>query len=454
MPHTNCKAPIGFDSFGLHKSLYRGIAATGFVEPRPIQCETLPAGLDGYDVLGLAQTGTGKTAAFALTLLHWILEEQRRGPCALVVAPTRELATQIAAEIRNLAKFTKLKTVTIFGGVSATNQVRMLRQDPDIVVGCPGRLLDLLQQGHLTLSRVDTLVIDEADHMFDMGIPARYPQTPGRPARRPARTCCSRPRCPRMSAIWPTSCWTGPHVVELADAAPVATIDHALLPVAERRKRDLLEHVLRHDDCDSAIVFTRTKHRARRLALQLCKAGHRAVALQGNMSQNQRDRALSGFRTRRFDILVATDIAARGIDVSGVSHVINFDVPNTPRSLHPPHRTHRSRRAHGCGLHVRHQCRPELDPGDRTDDRHADPTARSGGIFHGSAGRQRTAPVAVAAEASAVSRGLVSVRLVSSFRAGRAVRDGGPCCYRKLLFVGHSVDEQEANFLSKQSKNY
>ena len=347
MPHINRKKPTGFGRFGLHKSLYRGIAAAGFVEPRPIQVETLPAGLDGYDVLGLAQTGTGKTAAFALTLLHWILEEHRRGPCALVVAPTRELATQIAAEIRTLAKFTKLKTVTIFGGVSATNQVRMLRQDPDIVVGCPGRLLDLLQQGHLTLSRVDTLVIDEADHMFDMGflpdirkLLAALPDD-----RQNLLFSATMPKDVRHLA---DEMLDRPHVVELADAAPVATIDHALLPVAERRKRDLLEHVLRNDDCDSAIVFTRTKHRARRLALQLCKAGHRAVALQGNMSQNQRDRALSGFRARRFDILVATDIAARGIDVSGVSHVINFDVPNTPEAY--THRIGRTGRAELTGV--------------------------------------------------------------------------------------------------------
>jgi ATP-dependent RNA helicase RhlE len=342
MSDFKTKTPNGFDRFGLHPTLIRGIQAAGFDSPRPIQIDTIPAGLAGHDVLGLAQTGTGKTAAFALPLLNRLLRDPRPGPRALVLAPTRELATQIAEEIRTLAKFTRLKMVTIYGGVSAFNQVRALRQRPEIVVGCPGRILDLLEQGVLHLDHVETLVLDEADHMFDMGFlpDIRKIMVPLPMNRQNLLFSASMPQEIRRLA---DDLLKNPHVVELANATPAATIDHALVLVTEQRKRDLLEHVLTRDNCNSAIVFTRTKHRARRLAEQLCKAGHKAVGIQGNLSQAQRDQAMRGFRSRRFDILVATDIVARGIDVSNVSHVINFDVPNTPEAYtHRIGRTGRS----------------------------------------------------------------------------------------------------------------
>jgi superfamily II DNA/RNA helicase len=333
---------MSFIQFGLDEALMSGIRALGFESPWPIQLETIPAGLDGRDVLGLAQTGTGKTAAFGLPLLDRLLEEPRKGPRALVLAPTRELATQIAAEIGTLSKFTRLKLITIYGGVSMRNQVTALRQRPEIVVGCPGRVLDLLQQGVLRLGQVETLVLDEADHMFDMGfLPDVRKILKALPARR--QNLLFSATMPKEIRRLADDLLTDPHVVELAGAAPADTIDHALYLVAEQRKRDLLEHVLTSDECDSAIVFARTKHRAKRLADQLSKAGYRAVGLQGNMSQGQRDRAMRGFRSRRYDILVATDIAARGIDVSGVSHVINFDVPNTPEAY--THRIGRTGRA-------------------------------------------------------------------------------------------------------------
>ena len=347
MSDFKTKAPNGFHRFKLHQSLVKGIRAAGFDSPRPIQNETIPAGLQGHDVLGLAQTGTGKTAAFALPLLHRLLANPRPGPRVLVLAPTRELATQIAAEISSLSRFTRLKMVTIYGGVSASNQVRALRQRPEIVVGCPGRVLDLLQQGVLRLDQVETLVLDEADHMFDMGFlpDIRQIMAPLPKNRQNLLFSATMPREVRRLA---DELLKNPHVVELADSAPAATIDHALVMVAEQRKRDLLEHVLTRDNCDSAIVFTRTKHRARRLAEQLCKAGHKAVGIQGNLSQSQRDRAMRGFRSRRFDILVATDIVARGIDVSNVSHVINFDVPNTPEAY--THRIGRTGRSECDGV--------------------------------------------------------------------------------------------------------
>jgi len=334
----------GFGSFGFDPAIERGILNAGFTAPRPIQAETIPAVLEDRDVLGLAQTGTGKTAAFALPILDLILDASGPGPHALVVAPTRELASQIDAEIRTLAKFTDIRTVTIFGGVSSRPQIQALRRRPQIIVACPGRLLDLMQQGAVQLDRIETLVLDEADHMFDMGflpdirrILAALPKD-----RQNLLFSATMPKEIRSLAH---DLLQDPLVVELAHSAPADTIEHALYPVPEKRKRDLLEHLLSMDSCESAIVFTRTKHRARRLADQLSKEGHRAVGLQGNMSQGQRDRAMQGFRGNRFDILVATDIAARGIDVSGVSHVINFDVPNTPEAYtHRIGRTGRSER--------------------------------------------------------------------------------------------------------------
>ena len=340
-------APTGFDQFQLHQALVRGIRTAGFETPWPIQVETIPAGLKGRDVLGLAHTGTGKTAAFALSLLNRLLKEPGKGPRALLLAPTRELATQIAEEIRTLSQFTRIKMTTIYGGVSMHNQVRALRQRPEIVVGCPGRVLDLLQQKILRLDQVETLVLDEADHMFDMGfLPSIRKILSALPIRR--QNLLFSATMPREVRGLADDLLKTPHLVELADATPASTIDHALVLVAEQRKHALLEHVLTRDDCHSAIVFTRTKHRARHLAEQLCKAGYKAVGIQGNLSQVQRDRAMSGFRSRRYDILVATDIVARGIDVSGVSHVINFDVPNTPEAY--THRIGRTGRAERQGV--------------------------------------------------------------------------------------------------------
>jgi ATP-dependent RNA helicase RhlE len=336
------ETPSGFDAFGFESSILRGVLAAGFQDPRPIQTETIPAALDGRDILGLAQTGTGKTAAFALPLLDRFARERRRGPRALVLAPTRELATQIDAEIRLLARFTRLQVVTVYGGVSAHGQIRSLRRHPEIIVGCPGRILDLMGQGALRLGQVETLVLDEADHMFDMGF---LPDL-----RRILKALPPKRQNLLFSATMPAEIRSladallhEPHIAQLTHAGPAETIEHVLVAIREDAKRDLLEYVLNEDECESAIVFTRTKHRARRLAQQLDRAGHRAVCLQGNMSQSQRDRAMQGFRKKRFDVLVATDIAARGIDVAGVSHVINYDVPNTPEAY--THRIGRTGRA-------------------------------------------------------------------------------------------------------------
>jgi ATP-dependent RNA helicase RhlE len=336
-----------FSVFSLGLPLQRAIAAMGFVAPRPIQTQTIPALLAGRDVLGLAETGTGKTAAFALPILERLRETPGRGIRALVVAPTRELATQIDVEIRALAKFTNLRTVTIYGGVSTRAQVAALRHRPDIVVACPGRLLDLLGQRALSLDRVEILVLDEADHLFDMGF---LPDV--------KRILYALPRERQnllFSATMPSEVrgfadrlLRNPHVVELSRTAPASTIRHELYPVHQDNKFALLRHLLDKESIRAAIVFTRTKHRAERLAMQLARGGRRAVALQGNMSQSQRDTAMEGFRRGKFDLLVATDLASRGLDVLHVSHVINFDVPNTPVAY--THRLGRTGRAERSGV--------------------------------------------------------------------------------------------------------
>jgi len=334
----------GFTNFDLDPVLQRGIAAAGFVEPRPIQVQAVPAALEGRDVLGLAQTGTGKTAAFALPMLERMLAGRQPGPRALVVAPTRELAAQISNEIRTLARFTRIKVATVFGGVSAHSQRSALSRRPEIVVACPGRLLDLMQQRVVRLDRVEILILDEADHMFDMGfLPDIRRILSALPKER--QNLLFSATMPQEIRSLADRVLRQPLVVDVAHATPLSTIEHALYPVDATRKQALLERILDEDETGPAIVFTRTKHRARSVARKLEGAGHRAVALQGNMSQGQRERAMNGFRKRRFDVLVATDIAARGIDVQQVSHVVNFDMPNTTDAYtHRIGRTGRSNR--------------------------------------------------------------------------------------------------------------
>jgi len=333
----------GFAGFKFAPSIQRGIREIGFVEPRPIQNQAIPAALDGRDILGLAQTGTGKTAAFALPLLERLISTPGdTHPRVLIVAPTRELATQIAEEIRTLARFTRVKVATVFGGVSVNKQVSALRDRPQIVVACPGRLLDLLNRRAVRLNRIETVVLDEADHMFDMGfLPDVRRILAALPERR--QNMLFSATMPKEIRRLANKLLRDPHVVELNHTRPLETIEHALYPVDETRKLDLLQHVLSSDDFVSAIVFTRTKHRAKKLAQKLDRSGHRAIALQGNMSQGARVRAMDGFRGRQFDVLVATDIAARGLDIEQVSHVVNYDMPNTSDAY--THRIGRTGRA-------------------------------------------------------------------------------------------------------------
>jgi len=338
----NNESMSDFTAFHLNPAIERGITAAGFVAPRPIQTQTIPAILEGRDVLGLAHTGTGKTAAFALPILDKLVAAPGAGPRVLIIAPTRELATQIGAEIRTLAAFTNVKVATVFGGVSAQSQRAALRARPEILVACPGRLLDLLDQGAVRLDRIQTLVLDEADHMFDMGfLPDVRRILSALPQRR--QNLMFSATMPKEIRVLADKILQNPHVVEQTQCELAPSIEHALYPTGSEEKLGLLQRLLAGDEFRSAIVFTRTKRRARKLAQQLSQAGRRAVALQGDMSQNARDRAMTGFRKRQFDILVATDIAARGIDVECVSHVVNFDMPMTADAY--THRIGRTGRA-------------------------------------------------------------------------------------------------------------
>ncbi len=343
--HPRAEFDAEFSVFDFCPAIQKGIASAGFVTPRPIQAATISQALEGSDILGLAQTGTGKTAAFALPILERLLASRApNGPRALIVAPTRELASQIAKEIETLGRFTSVRTTTVFGGVPTPPQIRALRKGSDMVVACPGRLLDLFRQGEINLKCIEVLVLDEADHMFDMGF---LPDI-----RRIIAAVPSDRQTMLFSATMPGEIrhladrvLRDPHVVDLGHSKPVDLVQHAHCAVDQRDKFDLLEQLFHEDGFTSAIIFTRTKHRAKRLAQQLDRCGHSAIALQGNMSQPQRVRAMDGFRSRRFRILVATDIAARGIDVEKVSHVVNYDMPNTAYAYtHRIGRTGRSER--------------------------------------------------------------------------------------------------------------
>ncbi|MEL6908217.1 MAG: DEAD/DEAH box helicase, partial [Planctomycetota bacterium] len=335
-----------FRTFGLHAQILKGVDAARFTEARPIQRKAIPPALEGKDVLGLAQTGTGKTAAFALPILERLREGggPRRGPRALVVAPTRELATQIQGEFERLGEFTRVRSTKVFGGVPQGAQVRALKSRPEVLVACPGRLLDLVDQGAVHLGDVEVLVLDEADHMFDMGFLPSLRRILGHlPARR--QNLLFSATMPKELRRLADDVLRQPVVLELNHSKPAETIEHVLYRCAPTLRLELLEDILDDDDFRSAIVFLRTKHRARRVAKQLDARGHRAIALQGNMTQGQRVRAMEGFKSGKYDVLVATDIAARGIDVAGVSHVVNFDVPNTPEAYtHRIGRTGRSKR--------------------------------------------------------------------------------------------------------------
>ncbi len=317
-----------FQQFNLDTRILAGVHALGWVDPTPIQEQAIPRALEGRDVMGLARTGTGKTAAFLLPILQRLASGPRGRVRALIVAPTRELAEQIHQTAVPLCRPLNLRSLTLYGGVNINPQTRALRAGVEIVVACPGRLLDHVGQGNASLRDVEVLVLDEADRMFDMGF---MPEV-----RRIVRHLPAKRQTLLFSATMPqevrhlvAEVQHDPVTVQVGTLKPTHTVAHALYPVAAHLKTPLLFELLRRTDTGSVIVFTRTKHRAKRVGEQLLKQGHRATSLQGNLSQNRRQEALDGFRKGTYTVLVATDIAARGIDVSQISHVINYDVPDT-----------------------------------------------------------------------------------------------------------------------------
>jgi superfamily II DNA/RNA helicase len=339
---------VDFSSFSLDRRLHAGIRGCGYVSPTPIQEQAIPPVLEGRDVLGLAQTGTGKTAAFALPLLQRLLDASvsPRGPVrVLVLAPTRELALQIHETFISLGKQTGIRSAAVFGGVGENPQIRAAAQ-ASVLVACPGSLLDLLNRGLVDLSHVDALVLDEADRMFDMGF---LPDLRRIMAKLPAKrqNLLFSATMPREIRGVADQVLVNPAVVQVANTAPPEKIRHCLYPVQPGQKVALLEAYLGAEEYDSVLVFTRTKHRAKSLARKLDQKGMHATSLQGNLSQNRRQEALDGFRTGKYRIMVATDIAARGIDCARVTHVVNFDVPDTAENY--THRIGRTGRADRSG---------------------------------------------------------------------------------------------------------
>ncbi len=337
---------MSFTQFNLHPQINAGIEALGYKTPTPIQMQSIPAIIQGRDVMGLAQTGTGKTAAFALPILQRLMNGPGKMVRALIVAPTRELAEQINESINEMSRSTKLKSVALYGGVSKNPQIEKLRQGAEIIVACPGRLLDLVAQGVADLSGIEVFVLDEADRMFDMGfLPDIRKITKQLPGKR--QTLLFSATMPADIRSLAKDILHDPLTIRIGNDIPVSTVSHTLYPVEQHLKTALLIKLLKETDTESVLVFARTKHRTTRVAMQMKKAGFPVSSLQGDLSQNQRQTALNGFREGKYRILIATDIAARGIDVTRISHVINYDMPDTVEAY--THRIGRTGRATKSG---------------------------------------------------------------------------------------------------------
>jgi ATP-dependent RNA helicase RhlE len=340
-----------FSKLGLAPTILDGVRAAGYIEPTPIQLRAIPLVLAGRDVIGSAQTGTGKTAAFALPILSKLgqhsPESRFAGPRALILEPTRELAAQVETAFRDYARFTNLKITVVYGGVGYGRQNDELRVGTDIVVATPGRLLDHLGQGTVRLDKVQFLVLDEADRMLDMGF---LPDV-----RRIIEKCPRQRHTSLFSATIPLQIETliqwamkSPETIEIgARQSPAETVKHVIYPVADSQKTDLLLELLKRVNYNSVLVFCRTKHGADRIAHTLKRANHAVAVLHSNRTQREREQALRGFREGRYEVLVATDIAARGLDIADVSHVINYDVPQHAEDY--VHRIGRTGRAEATG---------------------------------------------------------------------------------------------------------
>ena len=339
-----------FASLDLDERLLRALEKIGYVRPTPIQEQSIPALLAGQDLLGIAQTGTGKTAAFSLPLLQILADSKRtpKAPGALILAPTRELAIQIFEELKAFGSSMTLRSACIFGGVGQNPQIKLLRQGVDILVATPGRLLDLANQKHLQLSNVSLLVLDEADRLLDMGfirdVKKIVAMTPKR-----RQSLLFSATMPKEVAHLAKEMLRDPVRVDVSPKeVTVSRIEQRVVQVNNVNKQQALEHILQDESVSRAIVFTRTKHGGNKVAKKLVQAGIGADAIHGNKSQNARQRALASFKKGDIWVLVATDIAARGIDIDGVSHVINQELPHEPESY--VHRIGRTGRAGAAGI--------------------------------------------------------------------------------------------------------
>lgn len=341
----------------------KNLQALDYHTPTPIQSQTIPSALDGRDVLGCAQTGTGKTAAFAIPVLDYLAGDPRRAranrPDALILAPTRELAIQIGDSIKRYGKGLRLRHTLVFGGVGANPQIDALRRGVHIVVATPGRLLDLMSQGHVDLSGLEIFVLDEADRMLDMGflpdlkrIIAKLP--------RERQSLFFSATMPASIQTLASELLTDPvHVNVTPKKRSVRAIDQTLMFCVKGDKSTRLRQILSGDDVQRAIVFTRTKRGANMVTRRLEDDGFKAAVIHGNKSQNARNRALDGFRSNRVQVLVATDVAARGIDIPEVTHVVNYDLPNEPEAY--VHRIGRTGRAGASGVAISFCTEVEFD---------------------------------------------------------------------------------------------
>ncbi len=342
-----------FNELKISEPILRAITEKGYSQPTPIQEKSIPVLLQGKDLLGCAQTGTGKTAAFAIPIIQQLFEDETRNKShrkikALIVTPTRELAIQIQENFREYSKYTDLRNTVIFGGVKQGKQTASLRQGVDILVATPGRLLDLIGQGFITLKHIEYFVLDEADQMLDMGFIHDIKKIIAKlPAKRQSLFFSA--TMPKSIVELSGKILGNPHKVTVKpEQATAEKVEQAVYFVAKADKPKLLEYLIIEKEADSTLVFSRTKHGADKIVRKLAKAKITAEAIHGNKSQNQRQRALSNFKSGKTKVLIATDIAARGIDVSELSLVVNYDLPNVPETY--VHRIGRTGRAKASGV--------------------------------------------------------------------------------------------------------
>jgi ATP-dependent RNA helicase RhlE len=353
---------MSFLNVGLSDAILQGVSASGYCRPTEIQRKAIPLVLAGKDLIGCAPTGTGKTAAFVLPILHKLGKSNGHTlhghfPRALILTPTRELAAQIEEAIRSYGTYCDCKAISIYGGVDINRQIRSLRNGADIVVATPGRLIDHLERRSIDLSRIEILVLDEADRMFDMGFINAVRKIIARVPRERQTLLFSATMSPEVRSLVANVQRT-PHHIEIGEPfSPVTTVTQKVYRVSQFTKTNFLVHILKNETVETMLVFSRTKHGADNVARQLERSGIKTAAIHSNRSQSQRQKTLEGFKRRSFQVLVATDVAARGIDIKDISHVVNYDTPRFPEDY--IHRIGRTGRAEKKGIALTFVARDE-----------------------------------------------------------------------------------------------